>query len=121
MIQVLLVIHLIVTVLMIGLILLQRSEGGGLGIGGGSGGLGAFASPRATANALSRATMGCFAAFVVLSLVLAVLAGGQGGAGSTSLIDKLSEIPAAITVPAAGADSATTPAESTKPTVPMGD
>lgn len=120
MIQVLLVIHLIVTVLMIGLILLQRSEGGGLGVGGGSGGLGAFASPRATANALSRATMGCFAAFVALSLILAVLAGGKASSGSASLIDQLSDAPAEVTAPAA--EPATeTPAEPVKPSVPMGD
>jgi preprotein translocase subunit SecG len=44
MIQVVLVVHLILAVSIIGLILIQRSEGGGLGIGG-SGGMGGFASP----------------------------------------------------------------------------
>lgn len=90
--QVLLVIHLIVTVVMIGLILLQRSEGGGLGVGGGNGGLGGFAGPRATANALSRATMTCFALFVVLSLILAIIA---GSGSKTGLIDQLAT-PAAV-------------------------
>ncbi len=84
--QVLLVIHLIVTIVMIGLILLQRSEGGGLGIGGGNGGLGGFAGPRATANVLSRATMTCFALFVALSLILAIMAGSSS---KTGLIDQL--------------------------------
>ncbi len=90
--QVLLVIHLIVTIVMIGLILLQRSEGGGLGVGGGNGGLGGFAGPRATANALSRATMTCFALFVALSLILAIMAGS--GSNKAGLIDQLS-VPAA--------------------------
>jgi preprotein translocase subunit SecG len=90
--QVLLVIHLVVTVVMIGLILLQRSEGGGLGVGGGNGGLGGFAGPRATANALSRATMVCFALFVGLSLILAIMAGSNS---KTGLIDQLA-VPASV-------------------------
>lgn len=94
MIKVLLVIHLVVTVIMIGLILLQRSEGGGLGIGGGSGGLGSFASARSTANALTRATMTFFALFVGLSLFLAILSSGHGK--QESLIDKLGNTPAAV-------------------------
>ena len=93
MIHVLLVIHLLITLVMIGLILLQRSEGGGLGVGGGNGGMGNFASPRSTANALSKATTFCFALFVGLSLLLAILAGTK--TGSSSLIDKLSDAPAA--------------------------
>ena len=102
MMQVLLVIHLIVTVVMIGLILLQRSEGGGLGIGGGSGGLGAFAGPRATANMLTKATMTCFALFVGLSLLIGILAGGAHA--QKGLIDQLAETPAAATVPAKTAE-----------------
>lgn len=114
MINVLLVIHLLVTILMIGLILLQRSEGGGLGVGGGNGGMGAFAGPRSTANALSKATMFCFALFVGLSLVLAILAGQRGGSGS--LIDKLSTIPAAVTAPATPAETpAASPATTAEP------
>ncbi len=49
---VLLVIYLMVVVALIGVVLIQRSEGGGLGIGGGSG----FMSARGTANALTRTT-----------------------------------------------------------------
>lgn len=104
MIQVLLVIHLVVTVAMIGLILLQRSEGGGLGVGGGSGGMGSFASPRSAATMMSRATITCFALFVGLSLVLAILSGGHGQ--KAGLIEQLNapvaaapETPAAPTVP----------------------
>jgi len=49
---VLLVIYLMVVLALIGVVLIQRSEGGGLGIGGGSG----FMSARGTANALTRTT-----------------------------------------------------------------
>ncbi|TIT37225.1 MAG: preprotein translocase subunit SecG, partial [Mesorhizobium sp.] len=49
---VLIVIHLMVVLALVGVVLLQRSEGGGLGIGGGSG----FMTARGAANALTRAT-----------------------------------------------------------------
>lgn len=110
MIKVLLVIHLIVTLVMIGLILLQRSEGGGLGIGGGSGGMGAFASPRATANALSKVTMVCFGLFVGLSLVLAILSGHKLAA--PGLLDQLNQTPAGAIAPAV-------PGDATAPTAPV--
>ena len=55
--NVILVIHLILALAIILLVLIQRSEGGGLGIGGGSGGgLGGLASPKGTANMLTRMT-----------------------------------------------------------------
>lgn len=71
--SVILVIHLFLALAIIGLVLLQRSEGGGLGIGGG--GMGGFASARGTANVLSRATGICAFAFFGTSLLLGVLAG----------------------------------------------
>ena len=52
---VLLIIHLFVTMALIGVVLIQRSEGGGLGIGT-SQGMGSFMSGRGTANLLTRAT-----------------------------------------------------------------
>lgn len=73
--SVVLVIHLILALAIIGLVLLQRSEGGGLGIGGGNGGLGGFASARGTANALTKLTALCAAGFFITSLTLGVLAG----------------------------------------------
>lgn len=73
--SVVLVIHLFLALAIIGLVLLQRSEGGGLGIGGGSGGLGGFATAKGTANALTRATAICAAAFFITSLTLGVMAG----------------------------------------------
>jgi preprotein translocase subunit SecG len=75
---VILVIHLILAIAMVGAILLQRSEGGGLGIGGGSGGgMGGFMSGRATANLLTRSTAILAACFFATSLTLAILAGGH--------------------------------------------
>jgi preprotein translocase subunit SecG len=65
------VIHLMVVLAMIGVVLLQRSEGGGLGIGGGGG----FMSSRGTANVLTRATAILAGAFFVTSLALSILAG----------------------------------------------
>jgi preprotein translocase subunit SecG len=50
---VLLVIHVLVTLALIGVVLIQRSEGGGLGIGGGQG-MGSFMTGRGTANLLTR-------------------------------------------------------------------
>jgi preprotein translocase subunit SecG len=71
---VILVIHLFLALAIIGLVLLQRSEGGGLGIGR-SGGMGGLASARGTANALTRVTGICAFAFFCTSLLLGVLAG----------------------------------------------
>jgi preprotein translocase subunit SecG len=68
---VVIVVHLMIVLGIIGLVLLQRSEGGGLGIGGGGG----FMTNRGTTNALSRATAILAAAFFVTSLVLSWMAG----------------------------------------------
>jgi preprotein translocase subunit SecG len=76
-----LVIHLILAIAMVGVILLQRSEGGGLGIGGGSGG-GGFMSGRDTANLLTRATAVLATGFVATSLTLAILASNSSKQGS---------------------------------------
>jgi preprotein translocase subunit SecG len=68
---VLIVIHLMVVLAMIALVLLQRSEGGALGIGGGGGGL---VSRRGAGNVLTRATGFLAAAFFATSIALTVLA-----------------------------------------------
>lgn len=67
---VLLVIYLMVVLALIGVVLIQRSEGGGLGIGGGSG----FMSARGTANALTRTTAILATLFFVISLALGIMA-----------------------------------------------
>ena len=69
---VLIVIHLMIVSVMIGLVLLQKSEGGGLGMGGGGGG---FLTSRGTSNVLTRTTAILAAVFFATSLVLSILAG----------------------------------------------
>jgi preprotein translocase subunit SecG len=72
---IILVIHLLIALALIGTVLLQRSEGGALGIGGGGGaGGGAMFSSRGAANVLTRATAGLAAAFFVTSISLTILA-----------------------------------------------
>lgn len=69
---VIIVIHLLIVLALIGFVLLQKSEGGALGIGGGGGG---FMSSRGTGNLLTRATAFLAAAFFATSLILSILAG----------------------------------------------
>jgi preprotein translocase subunit SecG len=85
MITVVLVIHLLVATAMVGVILIQRSEGGALsGLGGGT--LGGMMTARGTANLLTRVTAILAASFMATSLVLAILAGqAQRGA---SILDR---------------------------------
>ena len=78
---VLLIVHLFVTLALIGVVLIQRSEGGGLGIGS-SQGMGAFMSGRGTANLLTRTTAILATAFMVLSLALALMNRGTTVGGS---------------------------------------
>lgn len=67
---VIVVIHLLIVLALVGVVLIQRSEGGGLGIGGGSG----FMSARGAANALTRTTAILGAAFFATSLILGIMA-----------------------------------------------
>ncbi len=82
-----LVIHLLIGLALVGVVLMQRSEGGlgGLGGGGGggaSGGMGGLLGNRQTANLLTRATAVLATAFMVTSISLAILAGSTGGGGT---------------------------------------
>lgn len=95
---VLLVLHIFVTLTLIGLVLIQRSEGGGLGIGS-SQGMGSFMGGRGTANLLTRATAVLATAFFVLSLMMALL--DRGAVQRRSILDM--PAPAAPTVPLAPA------------------
>jgi preprotein translocase subunit SecG len=69
---VLLIIHVMIALALIGVVLLQRSEGGALGIGGGGGG--GFMTGRGAANLLTRVTAGLAAAFFATSLILSIVA-----------------------------------------------
>ncbi len=89
---VIIVIHLMVVLAMIGLVLLQRSEGGALGIGGGSGG---FMTGRGAGNVLTRSTAILAVVFFVTSLSLALLSRLE-----TRPSDILEAIPGRATTPA---------------------
>ncbi|MFC5385963.1 preprotein translocase subunit SecG [Aquamicrobium segne] len=80
---VLIVIHLMIVLALVGVVLVQRSEGGGLGIGGGSG----FMTARGAANALTRVTAILAAAFFITSLGLSLLA--RYGAKPTDILDRV--------------------------------
>ena len=89
---VLIVIHLLIVLALIGVVLLQRSEGGlGLG-GGGSGGVSGFLSGRGQANALTRATAILAALFFLTSLALGILA--HRGTAPRSIFDQNAPNPA---------------------------
>jgi preprotein translocase subunit SecG len=70
---VLIIIHLVVAVALICVVLLQRSEGGALGMGGGGSGLGGLFSPRGAANTLTRTTAILGLMFFVTSMSLTLL------------------------------------------------
>jgi preprotein translocase subunit SecG len=101
---------------LIGVVLLQRSEGGGLGIGS-SGGAGSFMSVRGTANFLTRLTAILAALFMVTCLVLALLA--KPNTAPKSIFD--TPAPAPVTLPAipVPAPPAQTPPASEAPALPV--
>ncbi|MER8505412.1 preprotein translocase subunit SecG [Mesorhizobium sp. M0199] len=114
---VLIVVHLMVVLALVGVVLLQRSEGGGLGIGGGSG----FMTARGAANALTRATAILAAAFFVTSLTLSIVA-----RYGEKPIDILDRVPATSDGAGKGVlnqlpGATTPPSGNTAPTPPSGN
>jgi len=85
--NVLIIIQLIVSIALIGTVLLQRSEGGALGMGGGGSGLGGLFSPRGAADTLTRTTAILAAAFFATSLALTLFA-LHGRPQSRSILDQ---------------------------------
>ena len=111
--NIVLIIHLILALLLIGVVLLQRSEGGGLGMGGGGGAI----SARSAATALGKVTWILAAAFITTSITLTIMA--AGGSNTASVADQIgveapkAEEPAAPSgqdlLPPAPADAPATP------------
>jgi preprotein translocase subunit SecG len=106
-----LVVHLIIALALIGVVLLQRSEGGALGIGGGGGGGGggSLFTARGAGNALTRTTAYLAVAFFCTSIALTVIATQRGGG---SVIDNVAPPPAASgnqPAPAEGTGSSVLP------------
>ena len=83
--NVVLVIHLILAMGLIGIVLIQRSEGGGLGIGGGGGGSGRSGRPASTP--MAKVTWFFAIGFVITSIALTIIAAQNAGSGS--VIDRL--------------------------------
>jgi len=97
---VVIVIHLMIVAVLIGAVLLQKSEGGGLGMGGGAG----FMSSRGTANLLTRTTAFLAVGFFITSLVLSWLASYDRKPSSI-----IGNAPASQSAPAGGAAPVTPP------------
>ncbi len=85
MVTVLLVVNILVALALVGVILIQRSEGGGLGIGGGT--AGGFMTTRGTANLLTRTTAMLAGLFMAISLALAILSTQARGPAPRSILD----------------------------------
>jgi preprotein translocase subunit SecG len=118
MIILLLAIHILVAIALVGVVLLQKSEGGALGIGGG--GMSGFMTGRSTANLLTRATAILAAAFMTTSVVLVVMSNRERaprsileqGAPASPAIPSAPAAPAAPQTPAP-------PAEPAQPAAPL--
>jgi len=105
--NILLIVHLILALSLIGVVLLQRSEGGGLGMGGG----GSTMSGRGQITALGKLTWAFAIAFIATSIGLTILAAQN--AADSSVLDRLGP-----TAPAAD-DAA--PADPGDPATPSGE
>lgn len=122
MIEVIIVIHLLITLALIGIVLVQRNEGGaglgGLGGGGaGAGGMAGFMSGRTQASLLTRATAGLALAFFVTSIVLAILANQQ--AQRPSIFEQ--PLPGTVQEQPAETESAPADSDTDAPSVPVSE
>ena len=93
--NVILIVHLLLALSLIGVVLVQRSEGGGLGIGGGDGNPSAGRPPL---TAMAKLTWALAIAFIATSLTLTIIAAQQSA--TTSVLDRLG-VPTAPSAPAA--------------------
>ncbi|MFY9969202.1 MAG: preprotein translocase subunit SecG [Roseiarcus sp.] len=124
--SVLIVIHILIVIALVAVVLLQRSEGGALGTGGGTGN---FMTGRGQANALSRATAVLAALFFATSLLMSIIAGWSrtphsilGGPGapasqtapapinSGNILDQLKQLQGQSNAPSSPAAPAPAPA-----------
>lgn len=116
--NVVLVIHLILALSLIGAVLLQRSEGGGLGMGGGSG----VMSARGAATAMGKVTWALAIGFICTSIALTIIA-AEKSAG-VSVIDRLGAAPVeapVATTPDLGSDLLPPSADDGAPLLPSGN
>ncbi|MFQ5970692.1 MAG: preprotein translocase subunit SecG [Alphaproteobacteria bacterium] len=118
---ILLIVHLLLALGIVGVVLLQRSEGGGLGIGGGGsgGGMGGLIGNRATANLLTRATAVLAGLFFVSSIALSILSGTQPA--TRSIIGDVAPAEEALPPTHETPEPAATPEGPVEPSVPLDD
>jgi preprotein translocase subunit SecG len=112
----LLIVQTLVAGSLVGVILMQRSEGGGLGVGGSSSG---FMTARGAADFLSRSTAVLATIFIVLAIALSAIAGVSRAPQTidTSLVNQTSDVPA--TAPVVPVPQQQVPANQTAPAVPI--
>ncbi len=111
MIVILFVLHILIAIALVGVVLLQKSEGGALGMGGG--GMSGFMTGRSTSNLLTRATAILAALFMTTSVLLVVISNRQHA--PRSILDQ-----GAPTAPARPATPAVpSPATPTAPSPPL--
>jgi preprotein translocase subunit SecG len=110
-----LVVHVILAVALVILVLLQRSEGGVLGIGGSSSGL---MTARGAADLLTTATRWLATAFVITSIALAAIA-ARDRKGNSNFADELDKKGAPVTSAPASTGPGSTGPSSSAPEVPL--
>jgi preprotein translocase subunit SecG len=113
----LLIVQTLVAASLVGVILMQRSEGGGLGVGGSSSG---FMTARGAADFLTRSTAILGGLFIILSIVLAAIAGAsrEPRQVDTSLANQVAPAPKPSTAPVAPQPAQPTSNQS-EPAVPL--
>jgi preprotein translocase subunit SecG len=108
----LIVVQAIIATSLVGVILMQRSEGGGLGMGGSPSGL---MSARGAADFMTRTTTILATLFVLLSISLAFVAAREGGTSSIDTTLERTEVPTTPAAPAGTPQAAPVPADNTAP------
>jgi preprotein translocase subunit SecG len=114
MIFILFVIHVLIAIALVGIIMLQKSEGGALGMGGG--GMSGFMTGRSTSNLLTKTTAVLAVAFFCTSILLVKLSGPS--TAPHSILDQ-GPPPATPVIPAAPAKSAPAPTAPAGPSAPL--
>ncbi len=108
----LIVVQAIIAASLVGVILMQRSEGGGLGMGGSPSGL---MSARGHADFMTRTTTILATLFVTLSIALAFVAAKDNGSSNIDTTLERTEVPTTQTAPAAPAQTTPAPANNAAP------
>jgi len=117
---VLIVIHLLIAIALISVIMLQRSEGGALGMGGGGSGLGGLFSPRGAANTLTRTTVVLGVLFFLTSITLTMMSLGTRQANPLGIPGGLPGAPPGPAAPGVPGAPPTLPTLPTAPAAPGG-